>query len=639
MILLLLQAGTGGQAPASADRFDAILRNGSIIDGTGGPPFRADIAIVGGHIARVGDLSRVTAAVDLDVAGLYVAPGFINLHSHASPAALPTAENMLTQGVTTEILNPDGGGRTDLADQLTQAGSAGLALNIGAYIGFNSAWRAIVGEADRRPTPEEIARMRDIVTGNLEAGAWGVSAGLDYKPAYFATAEEVVEVLRAAAPYRTNFTNHDRLTPETNYSSRAGVAETIGIASRADLVPMITHMKVQGREQGSAATTLRLMRDATARGNYTAADVYPYLAGQTGLGALLIPGWAQDGGRERMLERFKDVATRARIVAEAEEAMTARFGGAQGVYLPATRRELVDVMKEMDASAGEAVVRLLEEGNQGAILRFGAEEDLVRLLQHPTSAIACDCGASPPGRGSHPRNNGTYPRVLGHYVRDVKALTWADAIRKMTLLPAVTVGMIDRGAIAAGMAADITVFDPATITDRATYEEPTLVSEGIRHVIVNGVMALRDGKPTGERSGRVLRRAKYMPSRPMPTTNRRRITAQGLVTAAGHTEPWRVTIDVTQDRAARSAKGTLKIVDSTRAAVLDTRDFGLLQTAPAWGSVTARARVNASGEYRPVTVVVQGADPWMDDRAASVTIVVEGSFEATGRGRVRVTGR
>ncbi len=283
VVSLLLQArspSANGQATSSGDGFTIILRNGTIIDGTGAAPFRGDVAIAGAHIARVGDLARSHAPLEIDVKGLYVAPGFINLHSHASPNALATAENMLTQGVTTEILNPDGGGPTDIAEQLAQAASQGLALNVGAYIGFNSAWRTVVGDADRRPTADEITHMREIVVRNLEGGAWGVSAGLDYKPAYYATTEEVVEVVKAAGPWRTNFTNHDRLTPETKYSSRAAIAETIGIGSRAGLVPMITHMKVQGREQGTAAATLELMRDATARGNYTAADAYPYLAGK-----------------------------------------------------------------------------------------------------------------------------------------------------------------------------------------------------------------------------------------------------------------------------------------------------------------------------------------------------------------------
>ncbi len=635
MIALAMQPAASWQA-AAADEFDLIIRQGTVIDGTGAEPFKADVGIIGRHIIRIGDLGALTAKREINAAGLYVAPGFINLHSHASPAALATAENMLTQGVTTELLNPDGGGRTDLDEQLTAAASGGLAVNVGAYIGFNSVWTSVVGEADRRPSAEELGRMREIVTANLDRGAWGVSAGLDYKPAYYATTEEVVEVVKAAQPYRTNFTNHDRVTPETKYSSRAGVTETIGIGARAGLVPVITHMKVQGREQGGATTTLALMRDATNRGNYTAADVYPYLAGQTALGALLVPGWAQDGGREQMLERFKDPKTRSRIVSEVEEAMTARFGGPEGVFLPASRRELADVMKELNVGAGEAVLKLLETDNQGAILRFGVEPDLIKILQHPTSSIACDCGASLATRvSSHPRNYGTYPRVLGRYVRESKALTWQDAVRKMTLLPAVTIGMVDRGAIALGMVADITIFDPATVIDRATYEEPTLLSEGIRHVIVNGVVALQDGKATGERGGQVLRRSKNMPSRPMPSFGQHVVTANGSISSPEDPKPWTVTIDIATRPAARRATGLLRIAKGVDV-VLTAREFGIVQPAPGgWASFTAVGRTPA-GAAHAVRVVVEQADPWAADRSPSVSVAVEGLFQARGRADVRV---
>jgi N-acyl-D-aspartate/D-glutamate deacylase len=221
------------------------------------------------------------------------------------------------------------------------------------------------------------------------------------------------------------------------------------------------------------------MREATDRGTYTAADVYPYLAGQTSLVALIIPGWAQDGGREAMLKRFADPALRARIVREAEEAMTARFGGAAPVYLPATRRQLTAVMQAMGVSAGEAVVRLLEQSNPGIIASFGIEADLVAILRHPTTSVACDCGAVA-GDAAHPRYFGSFPRVLGRYVREQKALTWEDAIRKMTGLPAATIGLVDRGWLAPGMAADIAVFDPATVIDHATFASPTRPSEGVR---------------------------------------------------------------------------------------------------------------------------------------------------------------
>ena len=618
-VLAQLLASGQGRAPA----FDVILRGGTVLDGTGAPAFVADVAVADGYIARVGDLARASADVDLDVTGLYVAPGFINLHSHASAGALGTAANMLTQGVTTELMNADGGGPVDIAQQLTTAASSGLAVNVGSYIGFNRAWATVVGDADRRPTVESIVRMREIITSNLEHGAWGVSAGLDYKPAYFATTDEVIEVVRAAAPWRTHFTNHDRVTPESGYSSRAGMVETIAIGERAGLVPVITHMKVQGREQGTAAEILERMRQATARGAYTAADAYPYLAGQTQLASLLIPGWAQDGGRTAMLTRFKDPAARTRIVAEAEEALSARFGGAEGVYLPGVRRELTDVMREMNAGAGETIVRILETSSPGAILRFGAERDLVKILQHPTTSIACDCGASGGGRGSHPRNQGTYPRVLGRYVRETGALTWTDAIRKMTLLPATTIGMVDRGAIAPGMAADLTVFDPRTVIDRATYEEPALPSEGVRHVLVNGGFALRDGVPTGERYGRSLLRKRDMPSRAM-SSGTRSLTVRGQVAAADvESASFDVTIDLDQRATDRFASGTLR-ARLPGGISLDTDQLGVLQTTDQWASITAIARVRPSGGHHAALVVIDRADPTRTDERAVVRIVIPG---------------
>jgi N-acyl-D-amino-acid deacylase len=618
-LCLFLLAASISAGQVAAPRFDIIIRGGTVIDGTGLPAVRADVAVNGKSIARVGDLRRAEAPLVIDATNLYVTPGFINIHSHASPAALSTAENMLTQGVTLEILNADGGGPTDIRTQLSAVEAAGLAINVGANVGFNSAWTTVVGETDRRPTAEEIVKMRDVLIANLEQGAWGVSAGLDYKPAYFSTTEEVVDVVRAAAPWRTNFTNHDRITPESKYSSRAGMTETMAIAARAGLMPVITHMKVQGREQGSAAAFLETMTDDTAQGHYAAADAYPYLAGQSGLGALIIPAWAQDGGREKMLERFKDPALRARIVAEAEEAMAARFGGPQGVYMPATKRELTDVMKELGVSGGEALVRVLEQNNAGAILRFGIENDLIKILQHPTTSIACDCGAALPGRATHPRYYGTFPRVLGRYTRDTKALSWPDAIRKMTLLPAATIGMVDRGVIAPGMAADITVFDPATVIDHATFDEPTLPSSGIRHVLVNGTLALGNGKVTGARGGHALYRTKHMPSRALNN-----FRGSQVAVAASLTGSLRLVISQTGGR--RAALGEFRFTDPETHITVESLStaLGILQATSGWASFTARARIMPADEERTVVVIVDGNDPWLPDRATTVIIAVEG---------------
>jgi N-acyl-D-amino-acid deacylase len=613
------------QPTGTTGQFDIIIRHGTVVDGTGLPMYRADVAIVGDRIARVGDLSLATATTDVDASGLYVAPGFINLHSHASASALPTAENMLTQGVTTEILNPDGGGPIDIEHQLTTLADGGLAVNVGAYIGFNSIWATVVGPASRRAADDEIANMQGMIVDGLSHGAWGVSAGLDYKPAYYATTAEVTKIVGAAAKWRTNFPNHDRLTPESGYSSRAGIAETISIGETAGLVPVVTHMKIQGREQGRAPEIIGELNAATARGHYTAADAYPYLAGQTALDALIVPAWAQDGGRADMLMRFGDPALRARIVKEAEEAIAARFNGAEGVYLPASQRQLVDVMREMNAGAGEAVLRIVERENTTAILRFGSEPDLVKVLQHPTTAIACDCGATTATR-IHPRSYGTFPRVLGHYVRETRALTWEDAIRKMTGLPASTIGLVDRGLLAPGMMADVTVFDPATVIDHATYEDPTAPSTGIRDVVVNGRVALNSGKPTGERGGVAIRRTEHMPSRAFDlrnATTRRRMVFAGVVQKA------RVAIDVSQEASARQATGTVRVDDPLNGIHAEMKEFGVLQTGDGWASITGRLKMR-DGDERSATIVVDQKNPLAPDHGAAVVVDIDRGYRLGG---------
>ncbi len=599
--VLVAAAASSGTLAQSPPAYDLIIRHGTVIDGSGSPRYRADVAIAGGSIARVGDLAGAHAATELDATGLFVAPGFVNIHSHATPDGLMTAANMLTQGVTTEILNADGAGPLDIGEQLTTAVARGLALNVGANIGFNSVWAQVVGLDDRRPTADEVTRMRDLVTAGLQAGAWGVSAGLDYKPAYFAQTEDVIKVVEVARAARTYLTNHDRVTPESGFSSLAGMAETIAIGARSGLTPLITHMKVQGHEQGRADVITGQMRQATERGVYTTADVYPYLAGQTGLVAFTIPAWAQDGGREAMLKRFADPSLRARIVAEAETAMTARFGGPASVFLPSMKQDLTDVMRELQVPAGEAVVRLLERGSPGIIARFGLEADLVKLLQYPASSVACDCGAGT-GEAAHPRAYGTFPRVLGRYVREQGVLTWEDAVRKMTGLPAATVGLVDRGRLAAGMAADVVVFDPAAVIDHATFEAPTLQSEGIRAVVVNGQFALRDGRPTGQRAGQALQRTSHMPARPMSGGQTR--AAARRATSATAT----AVMAVTQRAGARKAAGTFRVTDTSQGLALTMTEFGQLQTAANWATFTGRARLRPAGPERSVLVIVDGGE-------------------------------
>ncbi len=607
----LCPRGGGADAasrPAADLPFDVIIRHGEVIDGTGAKGVVEDVGVRGGVIVALGDLGGAKSLQVVEARGLVVAPGFINPHDHADPRALPTALNMLTQGVTTAILNPDGDGPTDIGSQLAASAKGGLAMNIGAYVGFNSVWEQVVGRTDRRPSPQDVQTMRDLVETNLKMGAFGVSAGLDYKPAYFATPQEVISVVSVAGPWRTNFPNHERLTPESGWSSKVGIGETIAIASAAGLSPEITHIKAQGHEQGSAGDILAMMRKATAQGHYTPADVYPYLAGMTALQAFLVPGWAQAGGQAAMLARFKDPALRAKIVLEANAAIAARFGTADNISLPTSGRNLGELARRDGVSGGEEALRVLETGEYVAILKFGAESDLRAFLAAPEVAITCDCGAVLPsakgGFRGHPRFYGSWPRVLGHYVRDQKVLTLAEAVRKMTGLPASTVGLVDRGFIAPGMAADITVFDPETIIDHATYADPNALSDGVRDVLVGGAIEFEDGKATGAEGGVALTRTSHMPTRPQSTSPVARFAAKALV-KAGAEDPREVDLQVSRD-AFGHAGGRVTIGGA--GGPLRSIRLGILQTAPGWEALTGVAR-DPEGREVPFSLIYDAADP------------------------------
>lgn len=605
LMLSVAVAFTAAPHAALAADYDVVIAHGQIVDGTGAPAVTRDVGVRHGYIVAIGDLSRASADQRIDATGLVVAPGFINVHDHSEANALPTALNMLTQGVTTAILNPDGFGPVDLRQELGTLEAGGLALNIGAYIGFNSVWTDVVGQDDRRPTAAQTKRMRDLVETGLEAGAFGVSAGLDYKPAYYARADEVAAVVSVAAPWRTIFPNHDRLTPETNWSSLAGVGETISIAERAGLSPEVTHAKAQGHEQGAAPRIIAMMRQATLAGHYASGDVYPYVAGMTALWALAVPGWAQEGGLDVMLGRFKDPEQRQRILPETERALKARFGGAAGVYLLESGRQLADVARDAHVSDAEALLRVIEGGERVGIFRFGAEQDVRAFIHDPVFAISCDCGATIDPH-THPRSYGTFPKVLGHYVRDEKLISLPEAVRKMTGLPATMIGLVDRGFLMPGMRADITVFDPANIADHSTYQQPTVPSTGVKAVVVNGVIELSEGRPTGARGGTALFRQADMPTRPM------------AVQAPVHL--------VLRDVTLRSADGGTMTLRGTL-----TRARG--------SALNGSLFLGKAGRSRPS--IVQSADRWTSltgmDGAIPYTLVIDKAFpSAPGQTHLRL---
>jgi N-acyl-D-amino-acid deacylase len=619
-------------APASAKdapAYDLVIKGGTIVDGSGLPGYPGDVAISDGRIVAVGDVGPAKARKTIDAKGLVVAPGFINLHSHAEEDAVSTAVNMLTQGVTTEMINADGGGGNDIARQLPEYAANGLAENIGAYTGFNAVWRDAMGDRDLRPTAAQIASMRAALEKNLKAGAWGVASGLDYRPAYYAKPEEVISVVSVAKPWRTNYPNHDRLRPEDNLSSYKGMEETISIAEKAGLVPVITHAKSAGKERGNAPKVLEMVAAASARGAWTAIDIYPYLAGQTALQAFLVPGWAADGGKDAMLARFKDPAIRPKLVEAAEYAMSTRLGGAEGISLPVLHKRLTDVMAEEKVGAGEAVLRTLERDPfTVANLTFGLEDDVVTFLKYPDTAVACDCGAAIANRG-HPRYYGSFPKVLGHYARDTGVITLEDAVRKMSALPAAVVGMVDRGYLAPGMRADVTVFDPKTVRDHATFDSPVLKSDGIRHVVVNGVPALSDGEATGAKTGAVLLRDTHMPSRPMNAPAKGR-----ALTATAKSAAYAVTIQAEQKPGQRNATGSVKLTDAKTGAVWTVGSLGVLQTTKGWGSVTAILKDKA-GNTRAATLTLDHADGGADAPVVSVALGNEAAVALPAKGSVR----
>ncbi|WP_336965556.1 N-acyl-D-amino-acid deacylase family protein [Sphingobium aquiterrae] len=614
----LLIAGEA-MAQTATPAFDVIIKGGSIVDGSGGTPYSADIGVVGGHIAQIGTLDPSSGKTVINATGQLVSPGFINIHSHAQTNAVATAASALLQGVTTELVNSDGG-MTGPADDVTAGlqmfSNDGLAVNVAPFVGFNAVWASVVGAEDRRPTSEEIGRMQTIVSSGMKAGAWGVSSGLDYKPGYYAKTSEVIDIVKPSAPYRAIFTNHDRFAPP-NFSSLEGIAETLEVGQKAGLIPVVTHMKLWAKEQGRAGEAIDMLRRSTASGHYAVGDVYPYVFAQSGPAGLLLPGWSVDGGREKMLERFKDPAMRARIAKETEEQLVARVGGPEGLYLTQEKRYLPAAMQEMNAPAGETIIRLLEKGDVRTLFTFGSEDDVNAFYRYPDTVMACDCGATTTTR-THPRNYGAFARFLGEYTRNRKLFPWQEAIRRMTALPASTIGMVDRGLLAPGMVADIVVFDPDTITDRSTIEKPSLLATGISTVLVSGTLAVSDGRVTGEQGGRALLRGQDMPSRPMAVGKAGRWSLGAIsLNSGGREGAIKVDADLRQNAGNAGADGKLSITGSGWS--ITANSFGPVQSADGWVSFSAWG-VASNGRAMPLIITLDRKMAGIAKNKVAVTI-------------------
>jgi len=523
VLLLLVAVATGCSAaePPDPGPFDLVIRGAQVIDGTGAPAFRADLGITGDRIVRVSTagIAEAAGAREVDARGLVVAPGFIDLHAHLDPLLrLPGAESHVRQGVTTALGGPDGTAPLPLAPYLDSAEVLGVGMNVAFLAGHNSIRREVVGLEDRAPTPDELERMKALVAQAMADGAFGLSTGLRYIPGAFSDIDEVVALSEVAARSGGMYTSHLR---DEGRGLMEGVGEALEIGRRAGIPVVLTHHKVVGYPMwGASARTLAMVDSARAAGTDVILDQYPYTATYTGI-TILIPEWAMGGGNSGFLARMDDPALADSILAgirdnlvndrggnDLDRVQLARVtwdrsleGGSLGDW--ADREGLPRTME----TGAELVVEAVRRGGVSAIYHALHEDDVERIMRHPMTAIASDGRLVVPGDGHpHPRWYGTFPRVLGEYVRERGVLSLPEAIRKMTSLPADRLGLDDRGRIAEGSKADLVIFDPATVIDRSTFEDPHQYPDGIPWVVVNGVVTVEDGAFLDVRPGRVLRR-------------------------------------------------------------------------------------------------------------------------------------
>ena len=517
-------SAVGGATGQSEEVFDVVIRNGRIVDGTGNPWFRGDVAIRGDRIVAVGRLPEVRARHTITADNYVISPGFIDIHNHSrgDMFEVPHGENYVRQGVTSVIEGNDGSSPVPLKPFFEKVEQTRLAVNFGSFIGHGSVRQQVVGNDDRRATGQEIERMRAVVRNGMQQGALGLSSGLFYVPGAFAPTEEVIELSRVAGDFGGIHISHMR---DEGAALLDSVRETIEIGEKGGLPTQITHHKVIGAPNwGLSSQTLKLVEEARARGVDVSLDQYPYTAAFTG-SAALFPQWAQDGGREQLLSRLRDSATRARIKADIADRIRIDRGGGdpKNVQLAFCEwdsslngKTLADVTRDRGRTvsfetAAETLMEIQEAGGCRAVYHAMDERDVERIIQYPGTMIASDGGILAFARGvPHPRNYGTFPRVLGRYVREQRVLRLEDAVRKMTSLPAQRVGLLERGLLRPGMKADIVVFDPRTVIDRAQFGQPHHYAEGISWVLVNGVIVWDGRQMSDVRPGRVL----YGPGKP-----------------------------------------------------------------------------------------------------------------------------
>jgi dihydroorotase/N-acyl-D-amino-acid deacylase len=550
--LLCAAALCSGQ---TSSPFDLIIIHGYIIEGTGSPWYSGDVGIRDGKIAAMGNLSGAQAKRTIDAHGLVVAPGFIDMlgQSEATILVDPRLPSKIYQGITTEITG-EGGSIAPLNDAIIQADKTkydhlkitpdwhtlrqyfarlekqGMGINLASYVGATQVRRVVLGDADVQPTPAQLEQMKALVRDAMHDGAVGVSTSLQYAPAPYAKTEEIIALASEAAKFGGIYATHMRSEGD---AISAAIDETIRIGKEAQIPVEIWHLKVAGKANWHRMPEVVAKIDAArAAGVDVAADTYAYPAWSNDFSAF-IPPWAHDGGDAKLIERLKDPQTRARIRKDMLTPSNTwdneweEIPGPEAVIitavqnpklLPLQGKTLAEVAKRWNKDPMDALFDLLVEdwAFTGAAVFGMSEDDVALALQQPWVSVNNDSsGTSPDGllgqEHPHPRAYATFPRILRKYVREEKKLTLEDAIRKFSALPAQRMRLADRGVLKAGMWADLVIFDPATVKDVATFEEPNQLSQGMEYVLVNGVAVIDRGKMTGVLPGKVLRGSGYVP--------------------------------------------------------------------------------------------------------------------------------
>jgi N-acyl-D-amino-acid deacylase len=503
---------------AAAADYDILIRNARVVDGSGNPWFRADVGVRDGKIVDVGRLRNRSAFREIDAAGRVLAPGFIDVHTHIEGVVekLPRGDNYILDGVTTVITGNCGGSEVKLSEWFPKIEKLGLGLNVGTLIGHNSVRREVMGSANRLATPEEISKMQALVEQGMRDGAVGFSTGLIYTPGTYSNTDEVVALAKAAGKYGGVYASHMR---DEGSKLLQAIEEAVTAGKAAGVPVQLSHFKIDNKSMwGNSTESIALVEKYRREGVDVVVDQYPYDRSSTNLG-ITLPSWALADGMDSIRKRLADPATRARIV---DEMQTKLSGIGQKDYSYATvagyttdRSYDGKTITEIAALKGkprtlrgeiDTILEIIDKGGAQMVYHSMGDEDVERIMRYPNTAFASDGGIREFGVGHpHPRSYGTNARVLARFVRERNVLTLEDAIRRMTSLPARTFGLRERGIIRADMAADLVLFDPASVEDKATFAAPHQYSQGFDFVIVNGKIAVENSKPTDVRAGKAVR--------------------------------------------------------------------------------------------------------------------------------------